>query len=75
MEDWINCDWLFGHRSMHRWPNLRKEAVRHLEQMILTTCSLGLVGASRSLHESSSKDIIRYNHIREQVISGPKISL
>lgn len=98
IEDLTNCDWLFGPRSMHRWPNLRKDtgwkslgmlnapedeiipdfkdaqtfktvvedesiikpwfpiykltqrgdncdynSVRHLEQMILTTSSLGLV--------------------------------
>lgn len=25
IEDLKNCDWLFGARSMHRWPDLRKD--------------------------------------------------
>jgi len=25
LEDLTNCDWLFGPRSMHKWPNLRKD--------------------------------------------------
>ena len=25
LEELKNCDWLFGPRSMHKWPNLRKD--------------------------------------------------
>jgi hypothetical protein len=26
VDDLKSADWLFGHRSMHRWPNLRKDS-------------------------------------------------